>query len=55
MDRQRLVVGVHVVVALGLFAFGVYRLSLGRVVPGGLNVVMAAAIAVAGVYMGRFA
>jgi hypothetical protein len=55
MDRARLVLGAHGVVAVGLIAFGAYRISRGSVVPGALNVVMAAAVVAVGVYMSRHA
>jgi hypothetical protein len=55
MDRQRLVVAVHLFVAAGLVAFGAYRVSRGSVVPGALNVLTAVAVAVVGVYVGRLA
>jgi len=55
MERKHLVVGVHLLVALGLVAFGAYRISLGRVVPGTFNLVMAALVVGLGVYAGRIA
>ncbi|MFB6256027.1 MAG: hypothetical protein ABEH58_04740 [Haloplanus sp.] len=55
MEKERLVLGAHVVVALGMLAFGAYRVSRGNVVPGSLNMAMAAAIAGVGVYMTRLA
>ncbi len=53
MERSTVVVGVHAVVALGLLAFGAYRISLGGTVPGALNVLMSVAVFGVGIYMGR--
>ena len=53
MEKETLVVAVHVVVAFGLATFGAYRISLGAVVPGLLNIVMAVAIVAVGVYISR--
>jgi hypothetical protein len=55
MDTDTLVFAVHVVVAVGLATFGVYRISLGAPVAGSLNVVMAAAIVAVGRYVSRLA
>jgi hypothetical protein len=55
METKNLVLGVHVVVAIALVAFGAYRISLGRVVPGTLNLVMAALAVGVGVYASRLA
>jgi len=53
MDQQNLVVGVHVVVAVAIAAFGLYRVARGQRIPGLLNVAMAAAVVGVGVYVGR--
>jgi hypothetical protein len=53
MEQQDLVVGVHVMVAVAIAAFGLYRVSRGQRIPGLLNVGMAAAVVGVGVYMGR--
>jgi len=55
MEQRTLVVGVHGVVALGLVAFGAYRVSRGAVVPGVLNVVMAAVVVAVGRYVADLA
>ncbi|WP_251329551.1 hypothetical protein [Haloplanus pelagicus] len=55
MEKDTLVFGTHGVVALGLIAFGAYRVSGGAVVPGALNVVMAAAVVVVGRYVADLA
>jgi hypothetical protein len=55
METKNVVVAAHVLVAIGLVAFGAYRISLGRVVPGALNVVVAALVVGVGVYAGRLA
>ncbi|MFD1632300.1 hypothetical protein ACOZ4L_05850 [Haloplanus ruber] len=55
MDKRTLVVGVHGVVALGLVAFGAYRVSRGAVVPGVLNVVMAGVVVAVGRYVADIA
>lgn len=55
MEARNLVVGVHVLIAAALVAFGAYRISLGRLVPGALNVAMAALVVGMGVYVRRLA
>jgi hypothetical protein len=53
MEKEQLVLGVHGVVALGLLAFGAYRVASGNLVPGALNVAMAAAVVGVGVFISR--
>lgn len=53
MEQQDLVVGVHVLVAVAIASFGLYRVSRGQQIPGLVNVGMAAAVVAVGVYMGR--
>jgi len=53
MDRSQLVLGVHVLVALGLLGIGALRASAGNTVGGGINVLMAAAVVYVGVYFAR--
>lgn len=53
MEKGTLVLGAHVFVAVGLAAFGVYRMTVGQVVPGALNVVVAALVIGAGVFITR--
>ncbi|MFB6157281.1 MAG: hypothetical protein ABEJ34_05510 [Haloferacaceae archaeon] len=55
MESSDLVFGAHALVGAGLVAFGAYRISLGRVVPGALNVAMAAVIVAVGAYVRRLA
>jgi uncharacterized membrane protein YiaA len=55
MDKETLVFAAHGVVAIGLLTFGIYRISLGQVVPGTLNVAMSVAIVGVGFYVQRLA
>ncbi len=47
METSNLVLALHVLVGLGLLAMGGYRLSLGRLGPGVLNVALAAVVVLA--------
>jgi hypothetical protein len=55
METSNLVLALHVLVGLGLLAMGGYRLTLGRLGPGVINVALAAVVVVAGVYASRLA
>ena len=55
MDKETVVLAVHVVVAIGLFAFGVYRISLGQAILGALNVAMGIAVVAVGAYVKQLA
>ncbi|AAG19766.1 hypothetical protein PNP85_10365 [Halobacterium salinarum] len=51
MEKQDLVVAVHVMVAVAIAAFGLVRISRGQRVPGALNVGFAIVVVGVGVYM----
>lgn len=53
VNRQRLIVGVHVLVALGLGGLGIVRLVGGDPIGGGINVATAAFIVAVGVFVAR--
>lgn len=53
MVDSRLVLGVHGLVAVGLFVLGIVRISAGSAVGGTVNVVMAVLVFVLGVYIIR--
>ncbi|QZX99112.1 hypothetical protein [Halobaculum rubrum] len=54
MEKATVVLGAHVFVGIALAAFGVYRATVGQVVPGALNVVVAALVIGAGVFISRW-
>lgn len=55
MEKQTLVFGVHVFIGVALAGFGVYRGAVGQVLPGALNVVVAALVVGAGRYIAESA
>lgn len=55
MENATIVLGAHVFVGIALAGFGVYRGTAGQVVPGALNVLVAALVIGAGVIISRSA
>lgn len=53
MEKKNLVIGVHVLVALGMFSIGAFRFSNGQTAVALVNVLLGVGIIVAGVYLGR--
>jgi hypothetical protein len=53
MDNATIVLGTHVFIGIALAGLGVYRGTAGQVVPGALNVVVAALVIGAGVFISR--
>lgn len=53
MDRRQLIIGVHVLVALGLVGVGAFRVNAGNIAGGAVSVVIAALVVALGFFVGR--